>query len=90
VRIVRIMAILLGYLAAWGLAALLVWLFGHPTDPASAGMQAFGDLLALVGLAGLLSLFPTVALVRELRRSARVRDAAQPIRSEHSGGAGRA
>jgi len=62
----RLLAIALGYCAAAALAALVVVARG-PGDPASSGMQAFGDLLAFLALTGLLALLPTLFLARELR-----------------------
>jgi len=60
-RRAKLGAVLAGYLAALlaAGAAAFVRQFLIPNDPASGGMQAFGDLLFFLGIFGVLALVPT-------------------------------
>jgi hypothetical protein len=71
----KIAAVLVGYLAAFGVASLGVWLYVRATDNpdrlSSGGMYAFGDSIVFLGIFCIASLPATGAALFFLRASKR-------------------
>jgi hypothetical protein len=69
----KLVVVLAGYaaalLVAFGAYYLLTFARNHMSQDVSGGMQAFGDLLLLIGLFGVLALVPTTLALYFLRAS---------------------